>query len=155
MNSQLSNVISPAQFSSSWLLCFHDITWPLLSWNSLLSSFLMILCLHGSFLTSLFRFRLIFPLPKSRQAPSKCPVRGHLLFISPFTFIFLPIPSTISLMLMSPKSVLWTVAWVVVSHFQLPLGNTFTYNLASPAKLRCPSIPYHTGVDSPSTLPLA
>lgn len=80
MNSQLSNVISPAQFSSSWILCFHD-TWPLLSWNSLLSTFLMIPCLHGSLLTSLFQFRFIFPLSKSRQASPKCPVHGHLLFM--------------------------------------------------------------------------
>ena len=45
-------------------------------------AFFMIVCLHGSFLTSLtISIWAYFSSPKSRQASPKCPVRGHLLFM--------------------------------------------------------------------------
>ena len=44
-------------------------------------AFFMILCLHGSFLTSLtISIWAYFSSPKNRQASPKCPVRDHLLF---------------------------------------------------------------------------
>lgn len=81
MNSQLLNLISPAQFSSSWLLCFHDITWPLLSLN-----FALVQLFDDTMSSWLFPDLTIsilasFSSPKSRQASPKCPVRGHLFFM--------------------------------------------------------------------------
>ena len=102
----------------------------------------------------LFRFELIFPHLKVDKLPPSVLSVAIFCLCSPLAFVFPPTPSTISLMLMSPKSVFWTVAWVLVSHFQLPIGEHIYVQSCFSSKVELPSIPYHTGVDSPSTLPL-
>lgn len=115
---KLQHLIS--QFSFSLLLYFHEYYWPLLSWNSCPG--LDVPKSSGSSLTSLFQFWIIFSHLKVDHHPLRALSLAIFSLYSPLAFISAPTPSTISSMLMIPKSLFQTIAWVSVPHFQLPSG---------------------------------
>lgn len=99
-----------------------DITWPFLSWNSLVQLFMILSLLSLPWPHWLFRFWLTFSHLQVDHLPSSVLSLAIFSLCSPLVFIFPPTLSTISFKLMSPKSVFQTVAWVSISHFQLSTG---------------------------------